>query len=54
MDPNATLRQLRAAIGHGDMKEADRLFTALDEWLYKGGFLPRAWDRVKVRTDKPI
>lgn len=59
MDPNETLRQLRELIlTNGDcggpddmdcpnlpiMGEILELFQALDEWLKKGGFLPKEWD----------
>jgi len=40
MDPNATLRQARAAMARGDMYEAAHLYAALDEWLSRGGFAP--------------
>ena len=55
MDPNATLRELRGLFrqweqagsrGPWDEHDADRaieLARDLDEWLTKGGFLPRAW-----------
>jgi len=53
MDPNVTLRQLRAAVSDmaGDEFEFDasavgdaaELFEALDEWLSNGGFLPEDW-----------
>ena len=58
MDPNATLaeaRALAAAITAGSLTTQDNavenaermaeLFDALDQWLSKGGFLPRAWER---------
>lgn len=56
MDPDATLRQLRAAMTecrtalHDDgdrLPDATRglveLVDALDEWLSYGGFLPQEW-----------
>lgn len=58
MDPNETLRMLRAAIRQSHQSSADRMVTelealesvrdyaeALDEWLSRGGFLPSAWER---------
>jgi len=54
MDPNATLQMLRDLLG-GDSSgksdfhkknawmEAEELFQALDDWLSKGGALPKAW-----------
>ena len=57
MDPNAALAELRALIGvweaagsRGTWTEADadrtiELARDLDEWIKKGGMLPRAWDR---------
>ncbi len=58
MDPDATLAELRKLLG-GDHSgetappmaghlltrvcEAEVLFQALDEWIRKGGFLPRGW-----------
>lgn len=59
MDVNETLRAARelAADIHNpeiyvDENTADRmaeLFTTIDEWLTKGGFLPDAWKR-KVQS----
>jgi len=52
MDPNATLKALRAAIQDHEDSEGDsecdvyeivELFEALDEWMSKGGFTPDAW-----------
>lgn len=53
MDPNETLRQLRALVAqvHGDeegdindqLEDFAGYFEALDEWITKGGFLPRDW-----------
>jgi hypothetical protein len=55
MDPDDTLTELRALIGlyHANLPEIDPLttleqvadyFTALDEWLSSGGFLPSEWN----------
>lgn len=54
MDPNETLRQLREMVteildegSEDDSTEREdefaQLFQALDEWVSKGGFLPRNW-----------
>jgi hypothetical protein len=54
MDPDATLREIRAAIQRGNEAETTEnataayehvaeLFTALDEWMSRGGFAPWAW-----------
>jgi hypothetical protein len=58
MDPNETLRQLRALVrqcrdsgqhaepGEGwavQVHEVLDLFTDLDDWLTRGGFPPTAW-----------
>jgi hypothetical protein len=46
MDPNETLRQLREKMqGNFIESETRELFEALDEWLAKGGFLPKEWNR---------
>ncbi|WP_436778238.1 hypothetical protein [Yinghuangia sp. YIM S09857] len=54
MDPNETLEDLReyARLVAGEVPGAAEewgdtvaeLFLALDEWLSRGGFPPRAWD----------
>jgi hypothetical protein len=43
MDPNVTMQLLREALANNDVNEAVYLMKILDEWLSKGGFLPRAW-----------
>jgi hypothetical protein len=57
MDPNACLAEIRrlyAAINEADEHDSDtladaarlaELVEALDAWITKGGFLPRAWSR---------
>jgi len=51
MDPETTLEQLRdhmARIGvwdYGDCENIYELFTSLDQWLSRGGFLPVDWTR---------
>lgn len=60
MDPDVTLDWLRNELKpelldmEGDAKiEWDaviQLFQALDEWLSKGGFLPKAWRQVRDLT----
>lgn len=47
VDPDATLNQIRVYIEEGTfgaLDEAVNLFTALDDWLSKGGFLPTDWN----------
>jgi hypothetical protein len=57
MDPNETLSDIRAVIKSYDdptniddervhyANEIVELFTSLDVWLIKGGFLPSEWMR---------
>jgi hypothetical protein len=40
MDPEATLRDLLAAVGHRDRDQVDELSEALLTWLQKRGFPP--------------
>lgn len=46
MDPDACYAELKQVLPQ-DTREAE-LFTALDEWLSKGGFLPKEWEKAKV------
>jgi hypothetical protein len=57
MDPDETLRRLRTLCGRVEAMETTEdvaglalaaaecveLFVALDSWISRGGFLPRAW-----------
>jgi hypothetical protein len=50
VDPDTTLEVIRQAIRYdGPLSDAERLVIltenvhALDEWLKRGGFLPREW-----------
>lgn len=53
MDPNETLRRIRAIVaesdrsgelpGTDDIETLVELVGALDKWLTDGGFLPREW-----------
>lgn len=45
MDPNETLRQMRAAWIDGDFVTVAHRAADLDEWLSQGGFLPDDWKR---------
>ncbi|QZE10369.1 hypothetical protein SEA_SCOOBYDOOBYDOO_18 [Mycobacterium phage ScoobyDoobyDoo] len=45
MDPNETLKMIRAALEEGDDERAAEHFRDLDGWLSKGGFLPTDWVR---------
>jgi hypothetical protein len=47
MDPNTNLEQIRALVAErieaGD--ELVELVEALDNWITRGGFLPRDWKK---------
>jgi hypothetical protein len=48
MDPNEALENLRYwsaedATGQEWLERGAEVFAGLDEWITKGGFLPRAW-----------
>lgn len=51
MDPNATLREIRALcrstepFSQQDAERFAELFHALDSWLAGAGFLPSDWER---------
>lgn len=56
MDPNEVLKRLREQVGQWHLANTEahalhaaqqvvNLFTDLDEWLNKGGFLPADWGR---------
>jgi hypothetical protein len=49
MDPNAALDNLRRAMADEDTAEMSPevydAFTALDNWITKGGFLPSDWQQ---------
>ncbi|QWS68272.1 hypothetical protein SEA_VANLEE_156 [Gordonia phage VanLee] len=51
MDPDAALTEIRRLtdrLGSDVDEEARELaarFSALDEWICRGGFLPSAWQR---------
>lgn len=51
MDPNTTLEELRELArewfdsDNDHAAQASDLFNALDGWLSRGGFLPKAWER---------
>jgi len=48
MDPDEALAELRAlaekTISLDVADEMQQLFSGLDEWLSKGGFLPKDWE----------
>ena len=55
MDPDATLRLLRHAADkytafgrHSDAELMATLFTALDDWLVGGGFVPTEWGSIRL------
>lgn len=45
MDPDAALKRIRELINDGDSADVMLIdaFQGLDEWLCKGGFLPKEW-----------
>lgn len=43
MDPDATLAEMREAYATGDYERCAELADALDQWISRGGFLPREW-----------
>lgn len=53
MDPNTVLQDIRDLVSALEadptrfhaVEELTERFTALDEWLSKGSFLPRDWER---------
>ena len=51
MDPNETLRLIRANVDNGERTDVDsyvelvELVHALDDWLSRGGFLPDDWSK---------
>lgn len=59
MDPDATLKELLKLAHDVDESFADEVgwkaqglargLLALDEWLFKGGFLPRRWRNEEQR-----
>jgi hypothetical protein len=65
MDANATLAELRVlttimAAGEGtdaewaaDAERVAELFTALDEWIMRHGFLPMDWHRALIAALTP-
>ena len=61
MDPNEVLREMReihaSRCSREDFERFLELFTGLDTWLQRGGFLPRDWQRgieVLVVDDPPL
>lgn len=53
MDPNATLHSIRQLIreimnddeASHQATELAELVAALDTWIFKGGFLPKNWEK---------
>jgi hypothetical protein len=62
MDPDVALKNARRAVENMDTEldyvdsgaavELMEAFTALDEWLSKGGFLPRVWARRSIQLNE--
>lgn len=53
MDPNETLDELRNLLDEipddtGSISRVAELFSALDHWLSRGGFLPQLWQNASV------
>lgn len=46
MDPDAVLTAIREAIEEGEELDVAIQFGYLDEWLSRGGFLPKDWATV--------
>ena len=60
MDPNQALKDARDACKrwtHGEdhhaFNELVSAFQALDQWLSRGGFLPRDWERKALHDVTP-
>lgn len=47
MDPDECLKRLKAALEVGDWDIVAQSFSDLDEWLTKGGFLPKDWAKAR-------
>jgi hypothetical protein len=54
VDPDITLQELRLAVSAWETErslyEANRfceLFSALDEWLIHGGYVPTSWGTIR-------
>ena len=62
MDPDATLKEIRElleiwkveAFHAEEVERLAELVEALDEWLSKGGFLPKAWRPVRYRIEEQL
>ena len=58
MDPDENLKELRRLMKRAEDDELDNdevcrageLFCELDEWIERGGFLPKAWQPRKVKA----
>ncbi len=51
MDPQATWDDLLAAYAEGDWERVQELAEALDHWLSRGGFPPRAVTGTDLGSD---
>lgn len=55
MDPTETLRQIRAMVRRAecgelyDASDLADLVDALDDWMSRGGFPPKQWERKGVK-----
>lgn len=59
MDPNKTLNELRKVMAEirrtpqsDEADEAAELFQALDDWITRGGFLPKDWNKPKFIAEQ--
>lgn len=54
MDPNSTLAEIRSLLSKSDdleaLSELPDLIEGLDNWLSRGGFLPREWENNKTNS----
>jgi len=57
MDPDANLAEIRrliekdADLSDDQLERLVVLIRSLDEWMSRGGFLPKAWQRAGERKD---
>ncbi len=56
MDPEAALEEIRAIVERADDEDTDvvedhnrlvDLIAGLDQWMSRGGFIPKSWNRYR-------